>query len=375
MAQPKNFGYDADAAALKAQAEKFFNDRLPVDQLHALVAHDSTPERDPVVDWKPEIWAEMVELGWSILTVPEEKGGLGLPLVAVAGLIEAQGKAACPSPLLETLNAGLVLSHCDQADAGFEAILDGKSVALAFADQHGSYEPSTTQVQASGGVLSGTAYFVQEAGKVDALLVAAQSDSGIAWYWVDKSAAGVSVKQDAIIDLTRDQATVTFDGVSAVKLGSDACAAFAAAHPAISALLAADVVGAGEWLLQTTVEYVSVRKQFDRPLGFFQGVKHPLVNVMMAIDETKSLAYNAACAYDCDEPNTQKAGHLAKASAANTADFSASRAVQMHGGIGFTWECYVHLYFKRQMHSKALYGDAVWHRAKLADIVFGPVAA
>jgi alkylation response protein AidB-like acyl-CoA dehydrogenase len=110
-------------------------------------------------------------------------------------------------------------------------------------------------------------------------------------------------------------------------------------------------------------------------LGFFQGVKHPLVNVMLAIDETKSLAYNAACAYDCDEPNTPKAGHLAKASAADTADFSASRAVQMHGGIGFTWECYVHLYFKRQMHSKALYGDAMWHRAKLADIVFGPAAA
>lgn len=375
MAQPKNFGYDDDAAALKSQAEKFFNDRLPVDQLHALVAHDSTPDRAPVVDWKPEIWAEMVELGWSILTVPEDKGGLGLPLVAVAGLIEAQGKSACPSPLLETLNVGLVLSHCDQADAGFEAILEGKSAALAFADQDGSYEPSSTQVAEMGGKLNGTAYFVQEAGKVDALLVAAKSAEGIAWYWVDKAGAGVGIKQDAIIDLTRDQATVTFTDAEAVCLGSDACKAFNAAQPAILALLAADVVGSGEWLLHTTVEYVSVRKQFDRPLGFFQGVKHPLVNVMLAIDETKSLAYNAACAYDCGEPNTQKAGHVAKASAAETADFSASRAVQMHGGIGFTWECYVHLYFKRQMHSKALYGDAVWHRAKLADIVFGPVAA
>ena len=375
MAQPKNFGYDEDAAALKSQAEKFFSDRLPVDQLHALVAHDSTPDRAPTVDWKPELWKEMVDLGWSILTVPEDQGGLGLPLVAVAGLIEAQGKAACPSPLLETLNVGLVLTHCGQAGAGFEAILEGKSAALAYSDEHGSVGPAGTQVTADKGTLSGKAYFVQEAGKVDALLVAARSESGVAWYWVDKSAAGVSVQQDAIIDLTRDQATVTFDGVAATCLGLDAEAAFAAAQPGILALLAADIVGAGTWLLQTTVEYVSVRKQFDHPLGFFQAVKHPLVNVMLAIDETKSLAYNAACAYDSEESAAIKAGHVAKASASETADFSASRAVQMHGGIGFTWECYVHLYFKRQMHSKALYGDAVHHRAELANIVLGPIAA
>ena len=87
MTQPKNFGYDDDAAALKTQAEKFFTDRLPVDQLHALVAQNPTPDRAPEVVWKPEIWREMTELGWSILTVPEAHGGLGLPLVAVAGLI------------------------------------------------------------------------------------------------------------------------------------------------------------------------------------------------------------------------------------------------------------------------------------------------
>ena len=375
MTQPKNFGYDDDAAALKTQAEKFFTDRLPVDQLHALVAHNPTPDCAPEVVWQPEIWREMTELGWSILTVPEAHGGLGLPLVAVAGLIEAQGKSACPSPLLETLNSGLVLSHCSEPGVGFEAILAGKAVSLAFSDQHGSCGPGKTPVSVANGTLSGQAFFVQDAAKADAYLVAARSDTGVAWYWVDAKAAGLSCDQNAIIDLTRDQATLTFNNVEAVCVGVDAEAAFTAAEPAILALLAADITGAGEWLLQTTVEYVSVRKQFDHALGFFQAVKHPLVNVMSQIDETKSLAYFAACAYDSGEDRAPQAGHMAKASASVTADFSASRAVQLHGGIGFTWEAYVHLFFKRQVHSKALYGDAIWHRSKLADIVLGPLAA
>jgi len=104
-------------------------------------------------------------------------------------------------------------------------------------------------------------------------------------------------------------------------------------------------------------------------------VKHPLVDVMVQIDQTKSLVYNAACAIDAEPENALKYAHMAKASASETAAFSAGRAVQYHGGIGFTWECYVHLYFKRQKHSQMLWGDAAWHRSRLADLLMGPVAA
>ena len=144
--------------------------------------------------------------------------------------------------------------------------------------------------------------------------------------------------------------------------------------PAILSIVSADMVGAGEWLLQTTVEYAKTRVQFDRPLGFFQAVKHPLVNVMLDIDRSKSLAYNAACAYDTDPDNALRLAHMAKSQAGDMAVFSASRAVQFHGGIGFTWECFVHLFFKRQMHNQVLFGDAKYHRALLADMVMGAAA-
>jgi alkylation response protein AidB-like acyl-CoA dehydrogenase len=129
------------------------------------------------------------------------------------------------------------------------------------------------------------------------------------------------------------------------------------------------MVGAAEWQLQTTVEYAQQRKQFDRPLGFFQAVKHQLVNVMIAIDESKSLLYSAACALDHEPARARELAHMAKASASETAGFASGRSVQCHGGIGFTWECFVQLYFKRQEHSRRLWGDAAWHRARLAELL------
>jgi alkylation response protein AidB-like acyl-CoA dehydrogenase len=119
---------------------------------------------------------------------------------------------------------------------------------------------------------------------------------------------------------------------------------------------------------------VSTRQQFDHPLGFFQAVKHPLVDVMVQIDQAKSLVYNAACAVDEEPELAARYAHMAKASASETAAFASGRSVQCHGGIGFTWECFVHLYFKRQKHSQLLWGDAAWHRARLADILIGEVA-
>ena len=147
-----------------------------------------------------------------------------------------------------------------------------------------------------------------------------------------------------------------------------------AAMPALLCMLSADMVGAGEWLLQTTVEYTKTRVQFDRPLGFFQAVKHPLVNVMLQIDNAKSLTYNAACAFDHDPDSALRLARMAKSEASDMAVFSSSRAVQFHGGIGFTWECYVHLFFKRQMHSQVMLGDAKYQRALLADLVMGKAA-
>lgn len=369
MTQPINFGFGEEETMLRDSAARFFADNLPVDQLHALTASDSDPHKALDAAWKPELWQQMVELGWTMLAVPESAGGMGMSAVAVAGLCEEAGRAAFPSPLLATINATYVLAACESAGAiaALESIVGGAAATLALLNDKGGEESAVT---ASDGKLSGTACFVQDAQKVQHLLVRA----GQELYWVAADAEGVTINPDAIIDLTRDQARVSFTNASAELVSEDADAALGQAMPAIWTMVAADMVGAGEWQLQTTVEYAKTRKQFERELGFFQAVKHPLVNAMVDIDQSKSLVYNAACAIDSEPENAEKYAHMAKASASDMAAFISSRSVQFHGGIGFTWECFLHLYFKRQMHNQALWGDAIWHRARMADMLMGAVA-
>jgi len=193
-------------------------------------------------------------------------------------------------------------------------------------------------------------------------------------YAVPTDHPGVTIRPDHIIDLTRDQARVSFDRVSVAA--SDVVApppsgldALRKATPAMLTVLAADIAGAGEWQLQTTTEYAKVRRQFDRPLGFFQAVKHPIVNMMVALDEVRSLVYNAACAIDSEPELALRYARMAKSAASDAAAFCSGRSVQLHGGIGFTWECDVQIYFKRQKHSQMLLGDGVYQREKLSELL------
>jgi len=374
VTQPTNFGFGDECALLKDSARKFFAEHLPVDRLHALVAANPDPEAASAAAWRDDLWPAMVELGWTALAIPESAGGLGLPAVAVAGLMEEHGRAAFPGPLAATLATSYVLAAADSGGAALEEIGAGRSATLAFANAAGSWHAGDSAVTAKGGRLTGTACFVQEPRKAERLLVAAQDENGLGLYWIASDAAGVTVAPDTIVDLTRDQGRVSFAEAVAEPVGRNGLAAFHAAMPALWTLLAADMVGAGEWQLQTTVEYAQARKQFDRPLGFFQAVKHQLVDVMTRVDESKSLLYNAACALDHEPEKALQLAHMAKASASDMAAFASGRSVQCHGGIGFTWESYVHLYFKRQKHSEVLWGDAAWHRARLADILLGEVA-
>ena len=137
--------------------------------------------------------------------------------------------------------------------------------------------------------------------------------------------------------------------------------------------MSADLCGASEWLLQATVEYAKERVQFDRPIGFFQAVKHPLVDAMVEIDRARSLLYSACAEIHAGTDRAEYAARMAKSAASDAAAFMSDRAIQLHGGIGFTWEYGLHIYFKRNLHNQALYGDGVHHRAKLADILIGPI--
>ncbi len=377
--QPRNFGFGEDETMLRDSARRLLAERSPVDAVHALVAADPDPHHAPECRWDQDLWQQMVELGWPAVCVPERAGGIGMPLVAAVALAEETGRAACPSPLIATLSASAVLAACANpaADAALAEIATGKPMSLAITGAAGSWDAEDTDVAINAdGTLSGTAFFVQDAGKAQQFLVSARGASGVGLYLVDVGADGLTLVPDHIIDLTRDQAHLELRNVAATEVAPPGAgaAALRSAWPALLSLVSADMVGAGEWLLQTTVEYARTRIQFDRPLGFFQAIKHPLVNVMLEIDRARSLTYNAGCACDTEPEEALRFARMAKSQASDMAVFAASRAVQFHGGIGFTWECFVHLYFKRQMHNQVLYGDGRYQRARLADMVIGQAA-
>jgi alkylation response protein AidB-like acyl-CoA dehydrogenase len=383
MTQPRNFGFGEDETLLRDSARKFLGDHAGIEALRRLVARDHRAAYESAVapaPWDEALWRRMVELGWTSLAVPEAAGGAGMKMVAVAALAEEAGRAALVSPLITTLLASCVLRAADGAGAaaGLARIVAGTAMALAVTDADGSWDPEDTSVAATvagdGAVLRGTASFVQDARKVGAFVVAARGAGGVGLYVVDADAPGVSIEPDHIVDLTRDQARVSFADVRAgaervAAASGGGAAALRRAMPALLTIVAADMCGAAEWQLETTAAYARVRTQFDRPLGFFQAVKHPLVNMMLAIDQARSLVYNAACAIDSEPGNAERAARMAKASATDMAAFCSGRSVQLHGGIGFTWECDVHLWFKRQLHNQMLYGDAGYQRAKLAALI------
>jgi alkylation response protein AidB-like acyl-CoA dehydrogenase len=225
-------------------------------------------------------------------------------------------------------------------------------------------------------VLSGSAHFVQDAFKVRVLVASARLDDKVMLCAVQVDAPGLTLEQDHIHDLTRDQATAHFNevrvGVDAI-VSRDAAEVLEAGWPAFLTLVAADLCGAAEWLLQTTVDYAKERVQFERPIGFFQAVKHPLVDAMVDIDRARSLVYHAAAELDVKSAGATTAARMAKSAASDAAAFISNRAIQLHGGIGFTWEHALHIYFKRNMHNQALYGDGVYQRRKLADSLIGPI--
>jgi alkylation response protein AidB-like acyl-CoA dehydrogenase len=383
MAQPKDFGFGSEEQMLRDSARKFLKDNSPIEKLRTLVAKDHKIAYESDVQplaWDEKIWKQMVELGWTALAVPESAGGVGMKMIAVAALAEEIGRAALPSPLIATLIATAVLSHAksDTAKAWLERIVAGEAASFAGPGSDGSWLPDATSMRVKttgdGAFLEGSVPFVQDARKASFFVVAAREAAGVGLYAVAADAPGVKIRPDRVVDLTRDQATLVFEDVRVDKAGIIAtpaagAPAVAAAVPAILTIVAADICGAAEWQLQTTAEYARVRTQFDRLIGFFQAVKHPIVNVMIDVDRARSLTYAAACAVDTEPAEALRLARMAKAAASDAASFASSRSIQLHGGIGFTWECDVHIYVKRQKHNQFYFGDGPYQRAKIADLI------
>ncbi len=381
---PKDFGFGEDEEMLRDLARKFLAERFPVETLRALVAgdHEAVYDRGELPRWDAALWKEIVELGWTGLAVPESAGGVGFKQVGIVALVEEVGRSALPSPFVATLIATYVLREAEgeAAAAWLARIADGTTASLAITDRSGHWELEGGDVRSTsegdGVTLRGEAYFVQDAFKADVFVVLADSEAERVLCVVPKDAKGLRIDQDHIHDLTRDQATLRFDGLRVgadAIVSRDATSVLLRAWPAVLVTVAADLCGTSEWQLQSTAEYARTRKQFDRPIGFFQAVKHPLVDVMIEIDRARSHLYHAASCVDVGAANALDAARMAKSAASDAGAFASDRSVQLHGGIGFTWECAVHLFFKRSLHNQALYGDGSHQRTELAKSLIGPV--
>ena len=381
---PRNFGFGEDETVLRDLARSFLDERLPVEKLRQLVAEAPEPIYDEGqrARWDETLWKEIVELGWTGLAVDEQDGGAGVSLVGIAGVVEEVGRHALPSPLVPTLSASLVLRAAggETARRWLERIGQGAAATLAVTNARGSWDPADAPLEAARDgddvVLTGEACFLQDAFKADFLLASARLADDVVLCAVPADSDGLELDADHIHDLTRDQATARFERVrvgSAGVVSTSARSALTSAWPGLLVLVAADLCGTSEWQLQTTVEYAKQRTQFDRQIGFFQAVKHPLVDAMVEIDRARSLLYHAACEIDIGSEQAEEAARMAKSAASDAAAYISDRSVQLHGGIGFTWECDVHIFFKRSLHNQALLGDGVHQRKRLAELLIGPI--
>ena len=375
MATPKDFGFTEDISMLKDTFAKFLSEQKTIENLRPSLKGTEDPyhgdQRSAFYD--TQSWQQTVELGIHAVSIPEDQGGIGMGLVAATAIAEEIGRYALATPLTNMLLATFLLRAIDspEGNALLEAMAGGTRVGIALYGEDASLEGDSTDVRVEDGKLQGQSWYVTDAQKSEILIVAAESAEGVDLYRVDCQSANVRVLDDRIVDLTRDQARIQFDGAEAQALttGGRGLLSLQKSLPALLTLTAADIAGAAEWQLQTTAEYAKVRSQFDRPIGFFQAVKHPIVDMMITADETRSLVYQAAAAFDFEPEDAARCAHLAKSSASDTAEFCANRSTQLHGGIGFTWEADVQIYHKRQMHSQFLFGDGIWQRAKLAELL------
>ena len=331
----------------------------------------------------PSVWSQLAtQLGLTGLVVPEEYDGGGFGFRDLALVIERAGAALLVAPLLSTVSAtaALMLSMDEELKASYlPRLASGEIVGtLAFAEESGTWDGVAVQTLAEsrpGGdvVITGTKMYVVDGQNADVFVVTARSSDGVVGlYVVDAQAPGVSLSRLSTLDLTRPQARVEFGATPACPL-SDAAETEALTDRALAmaaTLLAAEQVGGAQRCLDMAVEYAKVRVQFGRPIGSFQAIKHKCADMLLDVESARSAAYYAAGVLDGGgDDDALVAAALAKAHCSAAYTRVAAENIQIHGGIGFTWEHPAHLYFKRAKTSEILFGDPAWYRERLATLV------
>jgi alkylation response protein AidB-like acyl-CoA dehydrogenase len=364
-------GVSAEQEELRASVRRFLADRVPISAVRELM--EAADGGDPAV------WKQAGEqLGLQGIAIPEEYGGAGFSFAEQAIVLEELGAALYGGPYLASavFAANVLLASGDEAAKNeyLPGIAAGELVAtLAFTEEDGSWETGATRLAAAesgdGWRLDGRKSFVLDGHAAELILVVGRTGDGLSLFAVRAGAPGLTRTALPTLDQTRKLARLDFDGVPATLIGAAGAAEFMLAKTLDVAAIAqaAEQLGGAQRVLDFTVAYLKVRHQFGRPIGSFQGLKHRCADLLLEVESLRSAVQYAAAAAAEDSPEVPTVAALVKAYASDVYFHVAAESIQMHGGIGFTWEHDAHLYFKRAKASELFLGDATLHRERLAS--------
>jgi alkylation response protein AidB-like acyl-CoA dehydrogenase len=368
------FDLTDEQQAIKGTAREFLASRFKSERIREIAA--SADGLDP------DGWQQMAELGWAGLALPEEWGGQGLGIVDLAVLFEEMGYALAPSPLLSNTYVGLSLARCgsdEQRERYLRPLAEG-----ALRGAPALWEAGTTATPGAYGmhatadgedvVLDGQKVLVPDAGAADFFLVASADGQR---HVVAADAAGVTVSEEPSIDTTRRLSSVSFDGVRVAAAGTlpGEGHEYEPVFDQICVALAAESTGIAQRTMEMAVEYAKDRQQFGRPIGSYQAVSHRCAQMLLETENARSTVYGAAWAADAEPESLPLAASMAKAYASDAGWRVPDASIQVHGGIGFTWEHDLHFFLKRGKANAATWGDARWHRERVAEAVLSRAAA
>ena len=366
-----NFAFSEEQEELRRTVRAFLDQKSPESEVRRLM--------DTEQGYDEAVWRQMGEqMGLQGLIVPEEFGGSGYSYVELIVVLEEMGRSLLCAPYFATValaaNA-LIHSGDDQAKKEFlPGIASGETIAtVAFTEPSGKWdEAGITMAATKSGddwKLSGTKMFVLDGHTADLIIVAARTSAGVSLFVVSGDAAGLTRTSLSTMDQTRKQAKLEFSDTPARLIGTDGAGwtVLSSVLDLAAVALAAEQVGGAQRCLDMAVEYAKVRVQFGRPIGSFQAIKHKCADMLLEVESAKSAAYYAGwCAAEMNEELPSVAS-LAKAYCSEAYFHAAAENIQIHGGIGFTWEHPAHLYFKRAKSSELLFGDPTYHRELLAQ--------
>jgi alkylation response protein AidB-like acyl-CoA dehydrogenase len=362
------FDLNDEQRQIKETAHEFLTARYKSDRVRELIETEHGFEQSD--------WEEMAGLGWPGLALPEEWGGQGLGAVELAVVFEEMGYTIAPSPLLSTTVAGLALTENgtdQQRDEFLRPLASGEqrgTVALFDAGTQARIGEFTMDAESSGDglTLNGEKVLVMDAAAADFMLVATSDGRR---HIVPTDAEGVTITPEQSIDLTRRLHSVRFDGVQvpAAMTLQGAQEEYLPVLARACVAVSAELTGVSQRCLEMSVQYAGERQQFGRPIGSYQAVSHRCAEMLMETENSRSLTYYAAWTADAEPETLRHAASMAKAYASDAGWHVADNAIQVHGGIGFTWEHDLHFFLKRARADAAAFGDARWHRERVAGDV------